>query len=101
MRCIKLVEKKVIMKELNKVVDPEIGIPITEMKLIDNIIIKGNNVKVEYHLTMPFCPPVFALAIGHDIRKKILGIEGVKTVTAILSHHQMADEINKKVNESS
>jgi len=62
------------MKELAKVIDPEIGIPITEMKLIDNIEIKDNEVTIEYHLTMPFCPPVFALAIGQDIKRRVSAI---------------------------
>jgi len=93
-----LVNKEEIMKELSKVIDPEIGIPITEMKLIDSIDIKDNEVKVEYHLTMPFCPPVFALAIGQDIKKRIMNMQGVTKVIAKLSNHQMSDEINNKVN---
>tara|TARA_B100000315_G_C14552079_1_gene576339 strand:- start:817 stop:1086 length:270 start_codon:yes stop_codon:yes gene_type:complete len=88
------------MKELAKVIDPEIGIPITEMKLIDNIEIKDNEVTIEYHLTMPFCPPVFALAIGQDIKRRVSAINNVTKVAAILSRHQMADDINKKVNSS-
>lgn len=95
---LKLVAKEDVMKELAKVVDPEIGVPITEMKLVDNIEIKDGDVTVKYHLTMPFCPPVFALAIGQDIKKRVSGITGVSKVTAILSNHQMADEINKRVN---
>jgi metal-sulfur cluster biosynthetic enzyme len=97
-RCFKLVDKGIIMKELSKVVDPEIGVPITEMKLIDDIIINNDEVTVKYHLTMPFCPPVFALAIGKDIKRKILDIEGISRVTALLSSHQMSEEINNKVN---
>ncbi len=88
------------MKELAKVIDPEIGIPITEMKLVDNIKIKDDEVTIEYHLTMPFCPPVFALAIGQDIKRRISAINNVTKVAAILSKHQMADDINKKVNSS-
>lgn len=93
-----MVSKEDIMKELAKVIDPEIGIPITEMKLIDDIEIKNNEIKIEYHLTMPFCPPVFALAIGQDIMKRVSSIEGVTKVISILSKHQMEEEINKKVN---
>jgi hypothetical protein len=50
---------------------------------------------------MPFCPPVFALAIGQDIKKRVSDIDGVTKATAILSRHQMADEINKRVNSTS
>jgi|TARA_B100002003_G_scaffold88176_1_gene82456 metal-sulfur cluster biosynthetic enzyme len=95
-----LVDKEDIMKELAKVIDPEIGIPITEMKLIDNIEINDNEVTIEYHLTMPFCPPVFALAIGQDIKRRVSAIDDVTKVTTVLSGHQMAEDINKKVNSS-
>ncbi len=96
-----MVNKEGIMKELAKVIDPEIGVPITEMKLVDNIEIKDGEVTVEYHLTMPFCPPVFAIAIGQDIKKRVSDIDGVTKATAILSRHQMTDEINKRVNSIS
>tara|TARA_B100001971_G_scaffold51979_1_gene47054 strand:- start:710 stop:1000 length:291 start_codon:yes stop_codon:yes gene_type:complete len=95
-----LVDKEDIVKELAKVIDPEIGIPITEMKLIDNIEINDNEVTIEYHLTMPFCPPVFALAIGQDIKRRVSAIDDVTKVTTVLSGHQMAEDINKKVNSS-
>ena len=95
-----MVDKEDIMKELAKVIDPEIGIPITEMKLIDNIEINDNEVTIEYHLTMPFCPPVFALAIGQDIKRRVSAIDDVTKVTTVLSGHQMAEDINKKVNSS-
>lgn len=93
-----MVEKEDIMKELTKVIDPEIGVPITEMNLVDSVDIVGDEVTVRYHLTMPFCPPIFALAIGQDIKKRVSSIKGVTKATAILSEHQMADEINKRVN---
>ena len=95
-----MVNKEDIVKELAKVIDPEIGIPITEMKLIDNIEINDNEVTIEYHLTMPFCPPVFALAIGQDIKRRVSAIDDVTKVTTVLSGHQMAEDINKKVNSS-
>ena len=96
-----MVDKQQVKNELAKVVDPEIGVPITEMNLVDEIdISKDSEVTIKYHLTMPFCPPVFALAIGQDIKRRVSSIQGVTKVTAILSNHQMADEINKRINGS-
>ncbi len=93
-----MVSKEDVMKELAKVIDPEIGIPITEMKLVDNIEVKNNEIIIEYHLTMPFCPPVFALSIGQDIKRRVSNMEGITKTSVILSRHQMEEEINKKVN---
>ncbi len=50
-----------VTRELEKVVDPEIGLPITEMHLVDEITIKEDGeIFIKYHLTAPFCPPIFA-----------------------------------------
>lgn len=86
------------MKELEKVLDPEIGIPITSMKLIDKIVITGDKVLVEFHLTMPWCPGVFAMQIAKDIKKVVSEIEGVKSVQVNLKNHYMDEQINKEVN---
>lgn len=95
-----MVNKEEIIKELAKVIDPEIGIPITEMKLVDDIEISGSEVIIKYHLTMPFCPAFFALAIGQDIKKRISSINDVTKVTVILSKHVMAEDLNKKINNT-
>ncbi|MDG6999883.1 MAG: DUF59 domain-containing protein, partial [Nitrososphaerota archaeon] len=57
-----LVNKAMIVKELAQVVDPEVGIPITEMDLVDEIGINEGTglVSIGFHLTAPFCPPMFA-----------------------------------------
>lgn len=93
------ITKPVVMKELEKVIDPEIGIPITEMKLIDSVKITRDGVLIEFHLTMPFCPPVFATKIASDIRDFVSKIKGVKSVQVKLKNHFMADEINKQINK--
>jgi len=88
-----------IRQKLTTVVDPEIGVPITEMNLIDEVKVEGGDVMVTFHLTMPFCPPVFALQISKDIKEKAKSIEGVRSVKVNLIKHVNADEINKAVNQ--
>ncbi|MFB0568949.1 MAG: metal-sulfur cluster assembly factor, partial [Nitrososphaeria archaeon] len=73
-------DKESVMTELAKVIDPEIGVPITDMKLVDRVDIEGDTVEVDYHLTMPFCPPVFATQIGKDIRRRLQTLPAVKAV---------------------
>ena len=88
-----------ITKELEKVVDPEIGLPITEMHLVDEISIKDDGeLFIRYHLTAPFCPPIFAEDIGMSIRQYTSKLDGVKNVTVILHGHALANEINQRVN---
>jgi len=86
------------MKALDNVLDPEIGIPITTMKLIDKITIERDKVTVEFHLTMPWCPGIFATQIAKDIKKVVSEIEGVKSVQLKLKDHYMDEQINREVN---
>jgi len=92
-------EKKKVMEELEKVIDPEIGVPITTMGLIDKIEIKDKNVNVDFHLTMPFCPNAFALQIAQEIRKVVSRLQGVEKVKVNLKDHVRAEEINEEVNK--
>jgi len=90
-----------IFEELSKIVDPEINVSIMELQLVDNVEIIDGNVKVELHLTSPFCPAVFGFKIAQDIRDNLKKIEGVKDVKVYVSNHFMAEVINKQVNEGS
>lgn len=88
-----------ITKELEKVVDPEIGLPITEMHLVDEISIRENGeLYITYHLTAPFCPPIFAEDIGMNIKQLTSKLDGVQKVTVVLHGHALAAEINQRVN---
>jgi metal-sulfur cluster biosynthetic enzyme len=88
-----------VTRELEKVVDPELGLPITEMHLVDEIAIKEDGeVFIKYHLTAPFCPPIFAEDIGMNIRQLTSKLDGVSKVTVILYGHALANEINQRVN---
>lgn len=95
-----MVDRKTIIKELNKVVDPEIGVPITDMDLVDEIKIEDGNVTVTFHFTTPMCPPVFALKIALDIKNLVSKLEGVKNVKVFIKDYFMAEKINKQVNEN-
>ena len=69
-----------IFDELSKIVDPEINTTITELELIDEVDIDDNNIKVDLHLTSPFCPAVFGFKICQDIHDNLLKIDGVDDV---------------------
>src|SRR5207245_11614501 len=90
-----MVTMEEISKELDKVVDPEIGMPITEMHLVDEIAIDEGDVLIKYHLTDTFCPPIFAEDIGRNIRILTEKIKGVKKVTILLRDHVLPLDINQ------
>jgi metal-sulfur cluster biosynthetic enzyme len=96
---IKLMRVK-IFDELSKIVDPEINTSIVELELIDEVDIKDNNVKVDLHLTSPFCPAVFGFKICQDVHDNLLNVDGVDDVKVNVSNHFMAEQINNQVNNS-
>jgi metal-sulfur cluster biosynthetic enzyme len=92
--------RRKIFDELTKVVDPEIGVSIMELELIDKVDIDAGKVAVDLHLTSPFCPAVFGFKIAQDVRDNIYKLTGISDVKVAVSNHFMADAINKQVNES-
>ena len=97
--AVEQVDVKEVQKTISKVVDPEIGMPIVEMNLIDKLDIKEGNIDVEYHATTQNCPPVFALKISQDLRDGLMKVGGVKTVKVMVTGHYFADAINRQVNK--
>ncbi len=68
-----------IIKELKTVYDPEIPVDIYELGLIYDVQISDTgDVKVVMTLTTPNCP--VAESLPAEVREKISGVEGVKTV---------------------
>ncbi len=92
--------RRLIFDELSKIVDPEIGVSIMELELVDKVDINEKDVNVDLHLTSPFCPAVFGFKIAQDVRDNIYRINGIENVKINVSNHFMAEAINKQVNES-
>lgn len=92
--------RRKIFDELSGIVDPEINTSITELELIDNVDINNSAVKVDLHLTSPFCPAVFGFKICQDIHDNLLKVDGIDDVKVNVSNHFMAEAINNQVNNS-
>jgi metal-sulfur cluster biosynthetic enzyme len=92
--------RRQIFDELTKVVDPEINVSIMELELIDNIDIVESEVKIDLHLTSPFCPAIFGFKIAQDVHDNLLKIDGINDVKVNVSNHFMAEAINNQVNSS-
>jgi len=95
------VDVKELQRQISKVVDPEIGMPIVEMNLIDKLDVKDGEVDVEYHATTQYCPPVFALKISQDLKDGLMQVKGVKGVKVMVTGHYFAEAINRQVNKPS
>lgn len=92
--------RRQIFDELTKIVDPEIGVSIMELELVDKVDINKGNIDIDLHLTSPFCPAVFGFKIAQDVRDNVYRLPGIEGVKVSVSNHFMADAINKQVNDS-
>ncbi|MCJ7458589.1 MAG: iron-sulfur cluster assembly protein [candidate division Zixibacteria bacterium] len=90
-----MTKEEEILEKLKEVKDPEFGHSIIERKLIDEVKVEGDTAKILFHLTVPFCPDVFALFIGREIRKKAKEVEGIKKVEIAVQQHTKADKLNE------
>ncbi len=93
------VEQTAVQSALSKVIDPELGRSITDLRLVDKLVITGGSVDLEFHLTAPFCPPIFALKIASDIKAGLLSVPGVTETKVTLRGHYLAEAVNKQVNK--
>jgi metal-sulfur cluster biosynthetic enzyme len=66
------INKKIILKKLEEVMDPELNISIVDLGLVYNVKIAKNKVKIVMTLTTIGCP-LFSL-IETDIKDKIKGL---------------------------
>lgn len=92
----KEIESKV-METLKNVMDPETGMSMVDMQLINKVEEKDGFVDVEFIPSSPMCPIAFYLA--EEIKKAVLSVEGVKKVKIDCKGHMMEEQINKSVNE--
>ena len=67
-----------IVAVLKTVFDPEIPVNIYDLGLIYRIENNDGNIDIDMTLTAPNCPAADFMA--EDVRLKVAGIEGVKTV---------------------
>jgi len=74
-----MVSKEEVLKALEEVYDPEIGMNVVELGQIYDVFIEGENmdaVKVRMTLTVPGCP--LASMITEQVARRIHQIEGVR-----------------------
>ncbi|MGC8937287.1 MAG: metal-sulfur cluster assembly factor [Candidatus Methanomethylicaceae archaeon] len=92
----KEIENKVL-EALKGVMDPETGMSMVDMQLVNKIEENEGLVNIEFVPSSPMCPIAFYLA--SEIKKAALNVEGVKKVKVTCKGHIMEEEINKSVNE--
>lgn len=66
----KKITEKQILKQLEKVMDPELGINIVDLGLIYSVELEKNKVKITMTFTTPACP--LAMYIAGQVEEKTM-----------------------------
>ncbi|MCK7642942.1 Mrp/NBP35 family ATP-binding protein [Corynebacterium sp. CCM 8835] len=81
---------------LARVIDPEIGRPITELGMVKSIAVDGSSVQVEIYLTIAGCPMKSTLT--ENSRAAVAEVDGVTDVT--VTTDVMSDEQRRELRTS-
>lgn len=71
-----MVTEQAVREALRNVIDPEIGMSVTDLGMIRQVEIEGGKVAVGMVLTAPGCP--LAGYLVEQVRQAVLGVEGVE-----------------------
>lgn len=89
-----------VWQRLDKVCDPELDEPITDMRFVENVTVDGGNqVAVSFRLPTYWCSANFAYLMASDIRLEVEKLDWVSRVRVRLEDHMFEDEVNTGVNE--
>ncbi|MFQ6092933.1 MAG: iron-sulfur cluster assembly protein [bacterium] len=94
-------KERKVLKSIESVTDPEFGKSIGSRQLIDEVKVEGETASIVFHLTVPFCPDVFALHIGREIMGKAKEVDGVEKVNIRVKDHRNAEKLTQKLMEES
>ena len=84
---------------LERVNDPELDEPLTDMGFIERVeVIDSHRVEVGFRLPTYWCSPNFAFLMAFGIRREVEKLRWVRSIRVELSDHCFGDEVNEGVN---
>lgn len=92
--------EQAIVERLREVIDPETGVDVMRMRLIEDLQVDAGSGRVRYRFrpSSPLCPLAVHLALA--IRKAVAEVPGVKDQEIEVVGYVGADELNELLQES-
>ena len=91
-------DREVIFKRLEKVLDPELDESILKLGFVKSIQAESDHLTIELHLPTYWCAPNFSYMMAEDTRRELLTVGGLRDVTVRLKDHFAAGTIEAGVN---
>jgi metal-sulfur cluster biosynthetic enzyme len=87
-----------ILMRLVEVIDPETGVDVLRMRLVEDLDVDETNGLVSYRFrpSSPLCPLAHSLAV--DIKHAVASVEGVEEQEIEVSGYVKAAELTKIIN---
>jgi metal-sulfur cluster biosynthetic enzyme len=70
-----ILDREVILKRLDRVLDPELDQSVLELGFIEAIEAENGHLTVETQLPTSWCSPNFAYMMAEDIRRELLSVK--------------------------
>jgi len=87
-----------IIDRLTRVIDPETGVDVIRMRLIEELKIGDDGfVSYKFRPSSPLCPLAVSLAV--QIKKAVAGVEGVTGQEIKVINYVGADDLNQLLQE--
>jgi metal-sulfur cluster biosynthetic enzyme len=92
--------KHAITEKLSQVIDPETGVDVIRMRLIENLWVDGDSGRVRYSFrpSSPLCPLAVTLVL--NIREALAEVPGVSEQEIEVVGYVGAEELNAMLREN-
>ena len=83
-----------VRRALDRVTDPELDEPVTDLRFIDRLSIQNDSVSIGFRLPTYWCAANFAFLMADDMRREVGALPWVGHVEVTLGEHMYAEKIN-------
>jgi metal-sulfur cluster biosynthetic enzyme len=91
--------RKAILDKLKTVIDPETGVDVVRMRLIEDLVVDENGkVKYKFRPSSPFCP--IAVPLSMSIHNAIADIPGVTRQDLEIVGYIQAEELTELLRQA-
>jgi len=86
-----------ILTRLSTVIDPETGVDVLRMRLIENLVVSDRgHASYTFRPSSPFCP--LAVILAQSIKKAVDQVSGVTGQTITVKDFLQAEELTQMLN---
>ena len=89
-----------ILTKLVEVIDPETGVDVLHMRLIEELLVDEERGQVSYRFrpSSPLCP--LAVSLARDIKQAVGSVSGVQAQQIEVVNYIHAEELTELINQS-